>query len=169
MTARLQYRYGGPRERWWVKPLMPEETIDSLIEEPRMSTGGSYSSVGVGSRTYWVCMAPRGPLCRFRKTWARVLALSCSHHNAPLIWAPSPLFPLQRMWLVLARNHLECSRSKTARTVTSEACQMRSREFLSSLPARCCGCPPCPAQRVRGQCRAAGRARPVLSAHWHEI
>lgn len=40
MTAWLQYRYGGPRERWWIRPLMPEETIESLLERASHVYGG---------------------------------------------------------------------------------------------------------------------------------
>jgi hypothetical protein len=40
MTAWLQYRYGGPRERWWIKSLMPHETIDSIIERASHVYGG---------------------------------------------------------------------------------------------------------------------------------
>ncbi len=159
MTAWLQYRYGGPRERWWVKPLMPEETIDSLIERAShvyggivLKRGGWFTDVlGVHGteeaslRTRDIVRLARllrvsllrvrqaqvpdepdmlapgerrafCPACwqeddavgqprYFRKSWARVLALSCSHHNDPLTWAPSPSFPLQRMWFERHQLH----------------------------------------------------------------
>ncbi|MDR6935720.1 TniQ family protein [Luteibacter sp. 3190] len=40
MTAWQEYRYGGPRERWWIKAPMRDETIDSVIERASHVYGG---------------------------------------------------------------------------------------------------------------------------------